>query len=647
VLRRIPWPAASKGGAVRGLVKEICFPRCRVWYLLFVALVWAGLDYWIACVRFEPSVPWDVRVIYRAEGDTQYIAMVSNLSRFIFGEANLLDSYRTGLQGFPIGSLALHSLCVAIFGVWGYPLGDALAFFGSFVALALFLCVAGVPVGLSRVASAFSLLGVTAAKWLELSQQQLLPTLSWTMGGMRLPRPLVTDGLALCTLALALTYLQPGRFARSTTRAVALGASFALLVQGDIHGATGVALALGLILLVNLVRQRLARPAWRELALVAGGAVVVLIPFLVQQLAIHPDITPRMGAFAVSRSSPPHQLVEWWPRLKQVLVLLAFTGLLGAALGRRAGYARSWPVVLGLAFIAGAYYFAMPAFGALTGKNIQIYHFPDRFERGTTWVVLAGLSLVLAWLTRRPLLALLRRSRRPTLVARLAEALAAAALAYLAVSTLSARDHIVVQETPRPGLQLGGGYKADFVALTKELAQPRYDELRVLGTLDHATSVWWTAFQHRFVLLCDPFASTRSDAEQERRFAHFLHLLGVSSQNFKNWITEPLWHVFWISSAKYTVSPLHSFAPITDYTPHQARLISHGSPMSGWDWALPKSEARRLARLYDEEPTLPWKFASPDLIVLSKLELGKGMLPNEASFRLTYSNPTFKVWVRR
>jgi hypothetical protein len=69
--------------------------------------------------------------------------------------------------------------------------------------------------------------------------------------------------------------------------------------------------------------------------------------------------------------------------------------------------------------------------------------------------------------------------------------------------------------------------------------------------------------------------------------------------------------------------------------------------MSGWDWALPKSEARRLSRLYDEEPRQPWRFASPDIIVLSKLELGKGMLPSEASFKLTYTNPTFKVWVRR
>ena len=100
-------------------------------------------------------------------------------------------------------------------------------------------------------------------------------------------------------------------------------------------------------------------------------------------------------------------------------------------------------------------------------------------------------------------------------------------------------------------------------------------------------------------------------------------------------------------SAKYTVSPLHSFAPISDYTSGQAELIRHGQAMSGWDLALPKSEQKRLCQLYETERTTPWTLASADIIVLNRLDLERGLAPSPDTFRLSYASSTFKVWVRR
>jgi hypothetical protein len=105
--------------------------------------------------------------------------------------------------------------------------------------------------------------------------------------------------------------------------------------------------------------------------------------------------------------------------------------------------------------------------------------------------------------------------------------------------------------------------------------------------------------------------------------------------------------VLWLSGAKYTISPLHSFAPISDYTPGQAELIRQGQVMSGWDVALPKSERERLCRLYETERTTPWKLASADIIVLNRLDLDRGLAPSPDAFRLTYASSTFKVWVRQ
>ena len=642
-----PIVATPDGATVRGLLKAICVPRTRLWYLLFAAVAWAGLDYWIACSLYEPRVPWAIRAIYREEGDTQYVGMVCNLARGVFGEANLLDSFRSGVQGFPLGSLALHSLCVACFGTRGFAVADMLALLGDAAALALFLCVVGVPTGLSRVLAAFTFLGVTATKWSGLQEAALLPAFSPVIGGMRLPRPLVTEGLLLLTLALAFTYLQPARFGRSTARSVGLGVSFGLLTQGDVHAACAVGLVIGAVLGCNLLRARWRAPARRNVGWIALAALATLLPFVWQQLAMHPDIPRRMGVFAVSRWHPPEQLKPWWPRLEQVLVVLALTALLRLGLARRVAIKGTWPALLGLLLMALGFYFSMPVFGWVTGRDVQVYHFPDRFQRATTWVVLAAGALAAAWLTHRPVLALLRRSKRPLAVAIVAEGIAAAGLSAFAFHTLNERTHTITQGPPRAGVTLGAQYKADLVGVTQELQTPRYAALRVLGTFDHPLGVWWTAFQHRFLLVSDPFPSTRSDAEHELRVAYFLHLLGVSQASFEDLIQAPNLQVLWLSSAKYTISPLHSFSGTSDYTEAQAGIIRSGDVMSGWDFGVPRSEVRRLSRLYAQQATAPWRMASADIIVLSRTELERAMAPNTTSFRETFSNSTFKVWVRR
>ena len=50
-------------------------------------------------------------------------------------------------------------------------------------------------------------------------------------------------------------------------------------------------------------------------------------------------------------------------------------GATGASIGRdeiTVGRFRAWQAVLGLAVIAGSFYFAMPAFGALTGNRFDL-----------------------------------------------------------------------------------------------------------------------------------------------------------------------------------------------------------------------------------------------------------------------------------
>jgi len=94
--------------------------------LHFTALL-LGLDYWLSSFWFEPDTPFDLLALYRPEGDTQYVAIVSNLARGQFGESALYESFGTGVEAFPLGSMALHVLCVAILGPAGHMLADGIA----------------------------------------------------------------------------------------------------------------------------------------------------------------------------------------------------------------------------------------------------------------------------------------------------------------------------------------------------------------------------------------------------------------------------------------------------------------------------------------------------------------------------------------
>jgi hypothetical protein len=302
---------------------------------------------------------------------------------------------------------------------------------------------------------------------------------------------------------------------------------------------------------------------------------------------------------------------------------------------------------LGLALACLAFYAAMPALGFVAGKEIQVYHFQDRFQRASSWVVIAATSALASMLLVRPARLLLLRSRRPVLVAVAAEAALALLTTGCIYHELRSRQYEVVLVAPRRNVALGSSYKADLVDVTRELSRARYADQRVLGTLDHGLSVWWTSFHHRFLLVSDPFPSTRSDAEQESRLAHLLHLLGVSSATFEGLIQDGTLQIMWLSSAKYTISPLHAFAPISAYDDAQAKIIREGSPLSGWEIAVPRSEVKRLSQAYANETSAPWRLTSADVVVLGPWERAYGMAPDWRAFRETFSNSTFRVWVRR
>src|ERR1041385_5433404 len=177
-------------GDDRGPLEKIAFPRSRVFYLFHVVAAFVGLDYWIDSFRYETWLPFSVRVVFRPEGDTEYVALVSALAGGIAGEFGSVDSFRSGILAFPLGSVWLHALCVAVFGQAGFAVGDMLASLAYYLALAAFLRTLRLSDAVSRTIALLTTTALTVRAWTWLvGVFPLPPGLQLPFCGPRSPLP--------------------------------------------------------------------------------------------------------------------------------------------------------------------------------------------------------------------------------------------------------------------------------------------------------------------------------------------------------------------------------------------------------------------------------------------------------------------------
>jgi hypothetical protein len=135
------------------------------------------------------------------------------------------------------------------------------------------------------------------------------------------------------------------------------------------------------------------------------------------------------------------------------------------------------------------------------------------------------------------------------------------------------------------------------------------------------------------------------DSDLERRFILFSKLLDLDTPRFVDLLNNRIVHGFWLSCAKYQVSPAFTFAPLSDYPLEVKQNLGQTTIYDNWQLLVPLSEQARLARAFDEMPLESSTLPRLDLIVLGKG--GPEYVPSTAHFTLTYENPTFRVWAYR
>jgi hypothetical protein len=357
----------------------------------------------------------------------------------------------------------------------------------------------------------------------------------------------------------------------------------------------------------------------------------------------NPDVPARFGAFPVDRLQP--------------LFLESATGHFGTALVIAAVPAailflnrRSVPEAserlkanLGLVTMCLLSLFALPLSTILLGQTIQPYHFADEavtFKTISIVVATAqGFDLATAWLHRRyPAIGRYPALRRAMLVAVAALCLSIGVKLHqpvIADQLHERRDFAAYQVR---------GYRQAFRALTNELGHDRYAAAQVLGTLDVQVLDWWSLFGGMHAFAPEPCSTNIGDDEVEDRLLRLFRELGASRRRVARLVNDRAVLIFFLGCAKYQVSPGHSFAPISDYSPAVQQRFARSSPLWSWSIALPTRETRRLVERYDRTPEGQGDLQL-DLLVLGPGRLDRGLAPSPERFQLTYQNALFRVYL--
>jgi hypothetical protein len=620
-------------------------------YLLHVAVVIHSLAYWFTSLIKNPGVPFALRTLYGA-GDIQYYPLVAAAGRLNFGEPMLAESYRAGWTAFPLGSIAGHALVVRVLGAAGYMVMDVVAALGHFIVVGMLLRVLGLPRLYVRLVAATVTTGAMFHYWRQLIDigaihGRMFPAF-W---GHRFPRPLITESLMVLALAGLVRLARGSRGSLpSPLCAFAVGGSLSIVAQGDVHAAFSLFLGAAAVLLLLLVERGPTDRVFVRCALaLLAGAIVLILPALLQQMLTHPDLPRRLGLFIVPRSEP---LADFERQTMRLTNLLGAT--LVAVLATRFVRPETSRLGLGLAvvgFVAVVSMFALALFSVVLGYNIQTSHFHDRWYRFSSYAFMAaGLWLLLGFWT------LLRKRAahgiRLWLVERLLPCVGVVLLALATVAQLT-RDYAHVITAGPPRFEFARytnvpNYRGNLSGLMAALKVERERGARILGTLDHHVLVYWTAFLNGFVFVPDPFSSAAPDAEIERRLLAFAKLVGLPPALLAGFLEDPAILNFFLGHNKYQASIAHHFAPLSDYSPAVRASIEKSAIYDTWRLALPISERQRLERRFAEVPPAgEGGLAAPDLLLLSTVDLSAGLLAPPDHYDLVYENQAFRLWSLR
>lgn len=618
----------------------------RFWELVPLAVLGIALVAlipWISSRLFFPNEPFDVSVIYRSkEGDVEYFPLIEQLARGTITDGTIKETQGAILRAFPHATLLPHAVTVAAFGKYGFPVADVLVALGYFALLILLFRTLGV----SRPLSTMAALCVTLRIPVHLLDSAGLPAI-FTLWGMRIPRPFISELYFLFTLIAAMRLLVSRSPARLSQWLLLAGA-FGLLIQGDLHAALLFAFSSPVLIFCVARRdglQRTLRNGFYAGILLAA----VISPFLVQRLLAHPDLSVRWGVFSMSRRAGFgffRSFLSWKELAGDALAmgLVLFVGTRTpippdneAPVDGREPVRQLLPYTLTLMFAALV---CMPLSILILGSTVQPSHFDDRALRLYSYLAIAFSVL---WLDRF----LQRRGTWSESVVPYRPYVYGATVACLAIGFGFAirqaapyRNHLRPQFYAAHTEETKPSYRESFAELTTFLESNVPDDA-VIASFDHQLYAWWLTFHRGYWFLVEPFVSSVPDDELEIRIALLCKRLNMPPEAYREFLQQPYMKIMWLGLLKYGASQWYRFAPLDDYTDQQRRQIDSDD---FWQMIIPRSELRRLTTQYENLTLSEFAKRDLDVIVLSQRGPEQSWAPSADTWPMVFQNDGFRVY---
>jgi hypothetical protein len=120
----------------------------------------------------------------------------------------------------------------------------------------------------------------------------------------------------------------------------------------------------------------------------------------------------------------------------------------------------------------------------------------------------------------------------------------------------------------------------------------------------------------------------------------------MDSGQFDRFLSDEYVVYFWLGCFKYKVSQLYTLSPASEYNAEMLQRKTGEAGILNGKQCVSESEHKRLVTRYstfrDDQMVLP-----PDIVVLTNDEFLQQVQPPDDTFRLSYQNSTFRVWVRQ
>lgn len=637
------------------LINNLFFPEKYKLFGLLIAIL-RPLIYYSICF-FKNKEQLEVMMLYGngLDGDAQYYAFLPYLGNLQLGEPQIYELQNQGIIGFSLPSMLLHSLLFARLGVFGFILADIIIAYLFFCLIFFILKLIKTPHFLALSLAVLIISGTIIDNFFEV----FFFLDDFTIWGIRFPRPLVSELFLLAAIAQILFIFSEPKQLKNEYYWIFLGLWVSLNLQADPF----VGFALIMTATLSLIFAFWLFKAWKyflKSAIISTVSLIIFTsPFLIQQLFISEEIKIRYGVFSLQGLHFLPLESYRFPDLKsfiiKFLIILTLQLFIYIKLLQKSHTEDDKNIRLGANIFAiiliPSGYFAMTFFVLIAHDVIQLYHFYEVLKTFCSYAALFSFCFLCTDLTN---FFNLHKNKFFTKKQVISFAyifvltLCLISVTYRSFSYASINSHVRHNVY---GLLSKEYYRQEFNELVIELKKPAYQNLQVVGTLDHQIQVYWETFKQGNSYVPDIFISTVSDDEAETRLIKFAKIMGMKEKEFINLIkgdsgsTKYINHFFGL--AKYQTHQGYTFADLTEYTPQQRQTIKTIPITEAWNIIVPQSELERMREKFVNIKVESLNNPRLDVIILSNDSIFDNYSPPSQDFQEVFQNRIFRMWIKK